>query len=196
MYPPGAICRQLYSLHPQLRLAWDGRESETSDKLNAGSFALVQLYHVSDAGKRGDETTYFTFWNPPGHYMGPVFNKDGGGRRDWDPLFRVPIFVANLKDFDIPQEYVFDGRILDVVKEWLVPASRRFREAARQAGKNLVNDAEEIAREATDYLWHQANRSDATSVIQAYKHSKEELKAWDRQRAAAAELKNYYNPLY
>ena len=63
MYCPEYICKAVSRLHPQLRMAWAGGERLHADHMNPGSFALVQLYHVSDTGTEDDPATYLARWD-------------------------------------------------------------------------------------------------------------------------------------
>ena len=101
MHPPSWVCRRLHQLHPQLRLAWAGRQRQHDDELNPGSFALVQLYHVQDTGRVDNPTTFRLLWDvdplvgEDGETTmvkadrGPVFSKNGTTHRDWDNLSRA-----------------------------------------------------------------------------------------------------------
>ena len=89
MYAPAHICKALWRIHPWLRFAWAGKPT-VGEELNPGSFAVVQLYHIQDAGKPDEEATYKKFWHVENHLdetndlrcgridRGPIFNKDGG----------------------------------------------------------------------------------------------------------------------
>jgi hypothetical protein len=182
MYIPGHICRQLYELHPQLRIGWFGRKRRYTGELNPGSFAVIQLYHIQDAGRPDEEHTYFTFWNPPGHYFGPIYNKDGGSRPDWDPVTRVPVCVANLEDFDIPLEDVLSGKFLLEVKEWMTPIRTRTVRSIKRRVKDLNDELEDIGGEAAEYLWRQAQRSDAETVVMADKHCRRDMERFEARK--------------
>jgi hypothetical protein len=82
---------------------------------------------------------------------GPVFNKNGGCSRDWDPAFRVPVFVATLdEDYDLTTREVLDGSFLTSIKRWMTSIERRMRESAREKGRTLASTNGEQAREARD----------------------------------------------
>lgn len=212
MHPPGWICSALYRIHPHLRMAWAGRDRIHQEELNPGSFAVVQLYHCSDFGQADKPHTYREGWDltvkpkPFGEpefepiYRGPIFNRWGGCQRDWDPLFRVPVFVAT-----IDEEYshkdgtpmgiqdVYTGSFLETIRWWLVPIKRRIMEMNREQGKELNQEAEDIGREATDFLWSRAMRPDAGYKPMAWKHAKKELASLDKLGERTEELSDYYN---
>jgi hypothetical protein len=170
------------------------------DELNPGSFALVQLYHVRDA-----DGCYRELWDrtdvQDNDYTvrtvridrGPVFAKDGGSRKDWDERY-VPVYVANLADYGITPQQVFSGEFLGTVRRWLTPIVKRVVDSAREAGKDLKRQTGDIADEAAKFQWREAQRADATRPCLAYKHCKDDMKAWERQRERASNLENYYMP--
>jgi hypothetical protein len=60
---------------------------------------------------------------------------------------------------------------------------------------NLDSKANEVAGQMTDYLAYEANKPDATTVIQANKHCKEDMvKAENRLARSDTQLKDYYMP--
>jgi hypothetical protein len=167
---------------------------------------MVQLYHISDVGTEEYPLEYRPRWDIEAYVgedgttrvqradRGPIFNRDGGTVPDWDPIFKKPVYVANFDDFDVPIERVLDGSILRLLEHWLTPIERRVRESAREKGRQLDRDADAMAGEMTDYLWREAQKSDAASSPMAYKHAKEELAAWDRMNSQARQLPDYYMP--
>jgi len=207
MHAPSWLSQALYRIHPHLRLGWAGRDRKHAGELNPGSFAIVQLYHIRDVGTDEEPIAYRSRWdvdfvdlgdNQPAKakrvHRGPIFNAEGGCTRDWDPLFRKPIWVANLDDYGFSTEDIMSGKFLTTVKDWLVPIKRRIVESAREQGRQLRRDSEAVAGEMTDFLWREAQKSDATSTIQAYKHCKPEMEALERQKEQAEFLPNYYMP--
>lgn len=188
MHPPGWVCRRLHQLHPQLRLAWAGRQRQHDDELNPGSFALVQLYHVQDTGRVDDPTTFRLLWDvdpvvgDDGETTmvkanrGPIFGKNGTTHRDWDNLSRVPVFVATLDEsYGMGTEDVLSGKFLDSIRLWLTPIERRMRESAREAGRNLAGVIDDVSHEASSDLLKESHKSDAASVIMANKHAKDDM---------------------
>jgi len=208
MHPPSWICRALHRVHPQLRLAWLGREKSHEHELNPGSFALVQLYHISDVEEFEDPTTFRLPWTADPVEgsdgttrtkrvnRGPIFNKDGGPRADWDSAFRVPMFVATLDEaYDMTLEDVLSGRFLSDVRRWMVPIQKRIQESAAEAGRTLDSKAGDVAGQMTDFLAHEANKTDAATVIMADKHAKGDLnKLEKRMERTHGQLEDYYTP--
>lgn len=206
MHPPSWICRALYRVHPQLRLAWHGREKAHENELNPGSFALVQLYHISDVKEFEDPTTFRLPWTADPIEgsdgktrtkrvnRGPIFNKEGSTRLDWDSAFRVPIFVATLDEaYGITTEDVLNGSFLDDVRRWMIPIQRRVQESAIEAGRNLESKADDVAGQMTDFLAHEANKPDATTVIMADKHAKGDLNKLEKKlEKSHGQLGDYY----
>ena len=208
MHPPSWICRDLHRLHPQLRLAWAGRPAKHEDELNPGSFALVQLYHISDIQDIEDPTTFRLTWDldpvedEDGTTSlkridrGPIFAKDGSTRRDWDSAFRVPVFVATLdEEYGFSVDDVTSGRFLEKVEFWLRPIEKRLRSAAEVRGKELESKVDDIAGEIADATWHEAKKHDSATVIQSNKHSRDEMAEFEgRKERAHGKLKDYFQP--
>jgi len=208
MHPPPWICESLYRIHPQLRLAWHGREREHEDELNPGSFALIQLYHISDVQEFDDPATFRLTWGADPVEgadgatrlkrvdRGPIFNRHGTTKPDWDSAFRVPIFVATLDDdYEISMDDVISGGFLKDIKRWTVPIERRIRESADVAGRDLNSRAEDVGGQMADFLAHEANRPDATTVIMADKHAKPDMDNFEKKAERAhGQLEDYYTP--
>ena len=206
MYPPSHVCESLHALHLQLRLAWVGRPKKHELELNPGDFALIQLYHISDVGDLNDPSTFRTLWNVQpvldehGETQferidrGPIFNKHGGTSRDWDPLFRVPVFVATLnEEFGVSIEDILTGRIIERIKLWMRPIVQRVKESAVEQGKDLKRRASDIGHEVAKDVWKEAQKSDAATVIMANKHTKGAM-AEIEQRKQHEDLASYYMP--
>ena len=205
MHAPAWVCRRLHDLHPQLRLAWAGREKKYEGELNPGSFALVQLYHISDTGKSDDLTTYRMLWDTESYQgkdgevrtrrveRGPVFNKSGGCSRDWDPAFRVPVFVATLdEDYDLTTREVLDGSFLTSVKRWMTSIERRMRESAREKGRTLASTIDDVGHTVAGDLMKDSQKSDAATVIMANKHAKPEMEKLERQAQARGSIEDSF----
>lgn len=193
-------------------MAWAGRERAHPDELNPGSFAVVQLYHISDFGRPDKPHTFREGWEltvkakeygePEFEpvYRGPIFNRWGGAGRDWDPLFRVPVFVATLDESHSHKDGtpisigdVFSGSVLETIKWWLIPIKRRIVEMHREQGEELNREAEDVAREATDFLWKRAMRPEAEYNPIPWKMAKKELGSLDKLDQRTEELRDYYN---
>ena len=195
LYPPSAVCRQLYEIHPWLRLAWHAQPTGDEGDLNAGSFAIVQLYHISDAGTPENPNTYLLHWEEHGLTRGPVFNRYGGCSRDWDPLFRMPVYIANLEEHGISKNEVSTGAFLPTIRHWLRPYRVRAEENANELHANMKRRIADIAEEKTDYLWSLANRADADRIIMPYADARIQMKAWEKEREKTQKsLAKYYRP--
>lgn len=204
MHPPAYVCKALFQLHPQLRLGWAGRERQHKDELNPGSFALIQLYHNRDCGSYDFPTTYREFWDVTprldahGALMnvvsnrGPIFNRWGGGHRDWDPLMRKPIFVTELDPWS-----VLSGQFIHDIRGWMTSIVDRVVDSARERGRNLKRRTQDISGQMTDHLWHLANKTDSAYNPVAWKHMRDEvyqLNAQSEQSGANAPIEDYYMP--
>ena len=208
MHPPAWICEALHRVNPQLRLGWAGKEKAHEDELNPGSFALVQLYHVSDVQDLDDPSTFRLTWDHEPYQTddgvtrlkrvdrGPVFNKAGGLRRDWDSAFRVPIFVATLdEEYGFTIDDVVSGRFLETVRRWLTPIEDRIRASAREKGQELASRTSDVAGEIADAAWFEAKKHDSETVIMANKHCKDDMAAFESGKERAhGQLESYYEP--
>jgi len=198
MHPPVDMCKRLYRIHPQLRLAWAGKPS-IDDKLNNGSFAVVQLYHIRDVGKADETHTFRQLWDyetvtdslgrPTLKRVdrGPIFSKDGSTKRDWNSLVRVPVFVCTIDEAytdpvtgePLKFEDVWTGRFLVAIRRWLMPIKDRIREAQALHAKETIEKANAVSDEMTDFLLWEANkadqRSDASMARKFYRHGYEEI---------------------
>lgn len=189
MDAPSWACRSLYRLHKQLRLAWAGRERAYPGELNPGDYAIVQLYHISDCGKYDEPTTFREFWDvtlAPTAYgepevvranRGPIFNRDGGYSRDWNPDLRRAIFVTTV-DFDKVQS----GAFLVDVEHWLTDIKERIRKQRLEKGKNMLAHIDGMTEEMTDRLWRDAQSSTATRTEVPYEFRKKEIEQMHRKR--------------
>jgi len=161
--------------------------------LNAGDFAVVQLYHSKDAGTPADPKTYFMHWLELPDFRGPIFAKNGSTRPDWNES-RWPIFVANLGEFGITKEEVFSGAFLNAIKYWLRPARVRLEENARAMGRELKSKAADIAAEQTDFLWSQANEAAADRIIMTSEDRSAAMKQFEQDNYERPQLEDYYLP--
>lgn len=196
MEPPSFVCKAIYDMHKRVRLAWHG-PTET--------FALIQFMHETDVGRPGAESTAYEFWATTcrlreGRIIstvridrGPIFNRRGRTTPDWNWSGYHPIFIADLGEYHIDNYKVFGGGIIPIMRRWLAPLKKRLVESRVEAGRQLQSNAEDIAGEATDYLWSQANNSDAVSNTSAtHVESAAETRAWERQKESAGELKDIH----
>ena len=192
MRPPKDICRQLAAVHKWLRLAWHGKDSDLG--LNDGSYAIVQLYHISNAGTYDRPNTFWQPWNPADHYFGPIYNTDGGTEPDWDQTQRVPIYAANLIDFDVGLKTVHTGEIISIVKDWMGDTAEKRKRQRLQMNREVENRADDLTREMGDHLWHEANKSDSTSVDVPWQFARADMeKAMRKKELAEEQLRHYYD---
>jgi hypothetical protein len=172
-----------------------GRPPKDEDELNPGSFGVCQLYHISDVGDPADPLTYRELWNTtitqneagtPVRVRcerGPIFNKNGGLKPDWDTNLRVPVFIMTLDDqyqyadgTPFKTEDVLTGKFLEGIKYFLTPIKERIRVAAKRKTKRLRDEAEDLGGEIAEKLWWKANRPDTFSDNTiAYKHVKHQV---------------------
>lgn len=189
MEPPKQVCRALAEMHPQLRLAWEGKPRQSEDDLNAGNFAIVQLFHRRDCGTPDLPLTFREFWEV-GPVMddsgevslgrvtrGPIFSKKGTHTPDWDPKVRSPILIVALnEEFAYPwgeplkTEDVYSGKFLLAVDAWLHPFFQRVRTARERAAREWLGKTKDEGREYGNSLWRHAMQADQETVIAPWKH--------------------------
>jgi hypothetical protein len=212
MWPPRWVCENLYGINRTLRMGWVGRDKKHEDELNPGSFAVVQLYSWYDVGYMDDLKTYREFWdrtlvpNDNGvvqftpAFRGPLFDRHGGTRVDYDPFDKIPIFVCTIDEQyhhkdgrAMSTQDVFNGSFLDTIKYWLVPYPRRLREQYREAGKRLANEVHGLGEEAGKFLYRESQRTGHTNNRIAKKFTKGVMqKAELNHEKSRAQLENYY----
>jgi hypothetical protein len=198
MHPPEYVCKKLYEMHPNLRLAWLGMPRENEDDLNAGNFCIVQLYHIRDAGPPDEPRTFFQHWNDCGFSPGPVFNKYGAENPDWDLLSRVPILAWNLEQMKISTYDVFGTGLLYFIKNALDYRkmklhSQRVQKERESKDREMKNHTEAMIDEAADFLWHEANKTGATSIDVPYEFAKKDVEDMKRKTQLASDYLDTYN---
>jgi hypothetical protein len=206
MHPPVSACEAVYAIHPQLRIAWAGRERKFPEEENPGSFALVQLYHISDVGQIGDTNTFRELWDVTVWYSdygkadiiranrGPIFNRYGGTDRDWDPLFRIPVFVATLDEaYGLKIEDVYSGKFIVDVKRWMRPYYQRFEESSKAKAADYRRRMDDMGNSATDYLWHKASKT-GEAYAQNWTDTPTETRNMKRKRNGELEPENWLLP--
>jgi hypothetical protein len=176
-------------------LAWWGKPPDKEGAVNCGSFAIVQLYHINDAGLPDDPLLYREPWhttvklNEAGTETrvrverGPIFNKNGTTKPDWDPLFRVPVFVMTVDDkYQYPdgssfsERDLYTGKFIEGIKYFLTPIQNRIKRSKDTRVAELRSAAEDLGGEIGERLWHKANRPDtAADNTIAYKHVKDQV---------------------
>ena len=196
MHAPPHACKSLYRLHPHLRLAWAGRVPKYPGELNPGSFAIVQLYHISDVGTPNDPTTFRELWhttvkaNDYGEAervrieRGPIFSKEGGVRPDWDKNYYVPIFVMTLdSNYNYPDGTPFSSldvqscRFLEAIRVFLTPMKDRKYAADKAKRRAMRQDAKAMSEEMGKEWWWMGQQTGAAKTSNmAYKHARQQLR--------------------
>ena len=146
MQPPAHICEQLARVHPLLRIGWDGAE---------GSFGLLMITR-SRLAKR----TFFEYWRG----RGPVFSRTGRPRADWDEIGRVPMYLIDVEPRD-----VFSGRICRMARQWMRPFAPQYLEGARQAGRDIESQIDDMGHDAGLRLYGEGQRDGTGAPIVARK---------------------------
>ena len=96
MHPPEYVCRAIYDLNPEYRLAWDGYQ---------GKFIIVGLANRQAVGSLDNPQIIKGFWDVKttldpitreevvvGADPGPIFSRKGiPYDRDWDTIRKVPV---------------------------------------------------------------------------------------------------------
>lgn len=208
MHPPSWVCNALARQRSDIRLAWAGRiptekEIEAGDDLNNGDFALVQLYPASVVGPLSDPWIFSELWgvsprlNEAGAVemkkidRGPIFAKDGSTVPDWDPITQIPVYVVNLGGLGFDKYRVCNGEFLPLLPRWSRTAKARMKESLQQQYKDHKSEVDSMARDATDYWWHLANKSGETAPIVPWKFAKKDVSDMYEKREHR-KLESYY----
>lgn len=186
MHAPAHVCLELYRTHKWIRIAWMGRERRHDDDLNRGSFVIVQLLHVKDAGPIWNPKTVKDMWDvetfqtQAGNWdlrpswRGPIFNRFGGTTPDWDPLLRRPVMsVVCSPQHGLSTQAVFDGSIVTYVKNSMRSAREKLQDvvnARASKGRELDAKMKDLSSEMSDHLWFEAQKTAASGPIIAKKH--------------------------
>lgn len=204
MHPPAQVCADVYKTNRLVRVAWAGAPKKSPDD-DGGSFALVRLFRVQDVGHLDNPVIPYDFWHVtmrPDQFgrpttvrvsRGPIFNRKGGVAPDWDPLFWVPVYMANLKSFGIGNHIMYGSGIIPIIKEWMQPIRKRVLDSAKARGRELKEEAANLGREAADVIWHEASKTGQTSPLS----TREERVAVEAQidaKKSKVGLEEYYNP--
>jgi len=182
--------------------------------INPGSFGIIQLYHITDCGDIDEPDTFREFWGITTKtdvwglpirrkvWRGPIFSANGSTKPDWDPLFRIPIFVMTVDEAyqdeqgrPLHEHDMYSGRVIEVVKYFLKRIEDRVMDSAVQKGEALDSHMEDMSDEMGDYLWREANQSYQTHVNMAKKHiQKRDLRDLHEYEAGKRSLKDIHLP--
>ncbi len=177
MTPSSWICKALYRCNPKLRLAWHGRERTENCDINAGNFALVQLFPAQVVGPLHDPNIYSELWDITPRLnqfgvvemtkinRGPIFNRHGGTTRDWDPITQVPVYLIDLEGLGFDKYRVLNGEFLLYLPRWQTSAKKRLKASLEERYKDHKREINDLSREAGDYLWSRANNTGATAPV-------------------------------
>jgi len=213
MHPPSYVCQALYRFHPQLRLAWLGRDKTYQEELNPGSFCVVQLFHVSDAGtfeepkmvskEFWDVTTVLEAGEPKlvKASNGPIFNRFGGSARDWDPLFRVPMMVATIDSsytgYDGQRMSIYDVyslKFLLTLRHWSKPIAKVIVDTHQERIKDLDNTKTELATQIGKDWWKEGRKHHYASDRTAYKFIKADIEKAENSKKSFGDVFNLKVP--
>lgn len=206
MHCPSWVCEAIHRIHPNLRMAWAGRdEARYPGEANRGAFCLVQLISAGRVGPLDNPLIFDELWyvSPRADRWGnaemqkvdrgPIFNKRGGLSLDYDPITQVPIFIINLEQLGYSNQQVADGVFLAPLKaRWLSPAKKRFDDSRKQMLKKAKGDINAMAGEATDFLWREANKSTATSPIVPHEFARADVDAFYKRKEARSLEHGYF----
>jgi hypothetical protein len=205
MQAPLWVCKELSRLDSGFRIGWVGRNRKYPDELNPGDFALVSLAKKSDIGDLGQPRIPNELWSVTDKVdafgqvyraridRGPIFNKEGGLTPDWDQLFYVPVYIAKFVDYGLTNEAVVHGAVIALVREWQTSLKNRVLGSAARKGRELKETVQEMAREQGKFLWREAQKSTSTRTPTAWKHAREEVNKFYKQKEHGG-IENYYDP--
>lgn len=205
MHAPSWLCRELVRQFPDARIGWAGRPAKDADDLNAGEFALVQLYPANVVGSLTNPDVFDELWqvttraDAHGRAVrvraerGPIFNRHGGTAPDYDPLFYVPVYKFDFVDQGFPLPKFLSGGWLNLLTRDKL--TKKLDEVAEKKGKALAAKMDDHAKEGYSYLKHtmSATGDQSTAPVVAYKHAKPHLKKfYDKKQQNREYLLNYY----
>ena len=201
MHSPSYVCQALHRFHPQLRLAWLGRDKTYSDELNPGSFCVVQLYHISDVGTFEEPKISGEFWDVQTNLIsgqptitkasnGPIFNRWGGSRKDWDPLFRIPVMVATIDSsytgYDGHKMSIYDIyslKFLLTLRHWSKPIAKVILDTHKERIRDLDSAKTEISTQIGKDWWKLGQKhQSASDRTAAYKFIKPEIEKLENKK--------------
>jgi hypothetical protein len=157
MHPPWEAVENLERLESTARLAWFPDPQKAEGELNAGAFALLQLYPRA----KMDEILYEP-WGDKGPVFGSTWNNDK----------YYPAWLANFT-----KEQVFSGSFILDVRRWMRPLKERVVESAQELGREKQARMRDMAEEAGDRMYHKAQKSLDRPPVLAKKFVSEEDKA-------------------
>jgi hypothetical protein len=140
MEPPVSVLEAVQKIHKHARIGWVGKPKSSPEDLNAGYWALIQLY-----SQRDSRHTMLEPWNE----RGPIYGKP------FDRLSRIPIYVI-----DVQKDDIYDLPFL--LKRWITPIKDRVTQSEIEKGKGVEKEMSELGEAAGDYLWHLSNKTGAS----------------------------------
>ena len=146
MEAPPFVCQKLAEHHPGLRLGWDGEKDK---------FGLLMIFR-----KRLATKVYYEYWN----WRGPVFDKRGRPRPDWDSVVKTPMYLS-----DLTPEDVYSGRVLWLARQWTRPLLAEYYRDCRKKGQDLESFADDVAHQAGLDLYREGQRDGSGAPIVAKK---------------------------
>ncbi len=204
MLPSSWICTALHRINPKLRLAWHGRERDELNDINAGDFALVQLFPAQRVGPLHDPVIYSELWsvsprmNEHGQMemvkidRGPIFNRRGGTALDYDPLMEIPIYIINLGGLGFDKYRVLNGEFLLHLPRWGTSAKKRMKASMEAQYRQAKSQVKDMAGEASDFLWREANKTGATTPTVTWDDARADVtKMYEKQEHR--KLESYYS---
>jgi hypothetical protein len=200
MHAPAHICRALYKVAPELRLAWLGLsykkrvsgvwETGNDDK---GCFAIVQIESMRRVGTPDKPKVPQLMW--PFHVddPGPIFNRNGGTEPDWDMLSEVPLFIHTIdSDLGMDHSWVFgaSSRIVAHIAQHRTDEAtrrKRLRAELEAKGKNKLQQIDETVEAFTEGVQWFNSKHDSERYVIAKKHYKADQKKKRRVRKFSAD---------
>lgn len=150
MRPPEHICKSIERIHKWARLGWHGSDTD-------GRFALLDLYPAPLAAR-----SFELHWED----RGPVYGSP------YDAMMRVPI----VKGWFHPQ-HVYSGELVRDLRRMRSSLVERVRKHNEKRIREEQARKKDLAGEAGEELYWNAQKSNHTGPIVAKKHLSKQEKA-------------------
>lgn len=187
MHPPAHVCRQLYEIAPSLRLAWWGENPNSPD---GASFTLLELQPWRSVVINDQVQTIRRLWPMEVVGAGPVFNRWGGTRPDYDSVTQALVEQTPLDPrmgYELAD--IFGSRFLQIVRKSMMRQAdadrrrrRRLEKMGQERAQKITDTADEIADKAK-YMPDDGWRPQ----VEAYKFKKDRLARFEATGEKARE---------
>jgi hypothetical protein len=178
VHPPASVCKELYQIRPDLRLAWVDHpwrenEDDPDELVQYGTFGIIQLVPKAIVGSPEDPKTFMPpLWEHV-HGQGDIFSRRGDTRPDWNSCSLQPVLMAEtVPHFDYHPRDVFTGRFIGRLRLAMKTKQEykaHQREVALKKGRALEDRQNAATYDAAAYWKWVANRDTSAGGYQGTK---------------------------